>query len=177
MSEYILNTSNINEWATKLKAGDRVLLSGTVYTARDAAHKRIKQIIADGGILPFDLENSVVYYAGPTPAKNDSAIGSIGPTTSSRMDSFSPQLLSLGQKAMIGKGNRSEEVISAMKEHGAVYFAAVGGAGALYSECITACEVVAFDDLGCESVKKLTVKDFPLTVAIDSEGNSLYLLR
>lgn len=177
MSEYILNTSNINEWVAKLVAGDRVLLSGTVYTARDAAHKRIKQIISDGGTLPFDLQNSVVYYAGPTPAKGDFAIGSIGPTTSSRMDSFSPQLISLGQKAMIGKGNRSEDVISAMKAYGAVYFAAVGGAGALYSGCITSCEVVAFDDLGCESVKKLTVKDFPLTVAIDSKGNSLYSTR
>ena len=174
MSEYNLNTENINEWVHTLKAGDRVNLSGVIYTARDAAHKRIVSIIRDGGKLPFKIEGSVVYYAGPTPAKNGLAIGSIGPTTSSRMDTFSPLLVSLGQKAMIGKGNRSPEVIEAMKEHGAVYFAAVGGAGALYSECIEKCEVIAFEDLGCESVKSLTVKNFPLIVAIDSEGNSLY---
>ena len=174
MSEYNLNTENINEWVNTLKAGDRVNLSGVIYTARDAAHKRIVSIIRDGGKLPFEIEGSVVYYAGPTPAKNGLAIGSIGPTTSSRMDTFSPLLVSMGQKAMIGKGNRSAEVIEAMKEHGAVYFAAVGGAGALYSECIEKCEVIAFEDLGCESVKSLTVKNFPLIVAIDSEGNSLY---
>lgn len=174
MSEYNLNTENINEWVHTLKAGDRVNLSGVIYTARDAAHKRIVSIIRDGGKLPFEIEGSVVYYAGPTPAKNGLAIGSIGPTTSSRMDTFSPLLVSLGQKAIIGKGNRSAEVIEAMKEHGAVYFAAVGGAGALYSECIEKCEVIAFEDLGCESVKSLTVKNFPLIVAIDSEGNSLY---
>lgn len=174
MSEYNLNTENINEWVHTLKAGDRVNLSGVIYTARDAAHKRIVSIIRDGGKFPFEIEGSVVYYAGPTPAKNGLAIGSIGPTTSSRMDTFSPLLVSLGQKAMIGKGNRSPEVIEAMKEHGAVYFAAVGGAGALYSECIEKCEVIAFEDLGCESVKSLTVKNFPLIVAIDSEGNSLY---
>ena len=174
MSEYNLNTENINEWVHSLKAGDRVNLSGVIFTARDAAHKRIVSIIRDGGKLPFEIEGSVVYYAGPTPAKNGLAIGSIGPTTSSRMDTFSPLLVSLGQKAMIGKGNRSAEVIEAMKEHGAVYFAAVGGAGALYSECIEKCEVIAFEDLGCESVKSLTVKNFPLIVAIDSEGNSLY---
>lgn len=174
MSEYNLNTENINEWVHTLKAGDRVSLSGVICTARDAAHKRIVSIIRDGGKLPFKIEGSVVYYAGPTPAKNGLAIGSIGPTTSSRMDTFSPLLVSMGQKAMIGKGNRSAEVIEAMKTYGAVYFAAVGGAGALYSECIEKCEVVAFEDLGCESVKSLTVKNFPLIVAIDSEGNSLY---
>ena len=174
MSEYNLNTENINEWVHTLKAGDRVSLAGGIYTARDAAHKRIVSIIRDGGKLPFKIEGSVVYYAGPTPAKNGLAIGSIGPTTSSRMDTFSPLLVSMGQKAMIGKGNRSAEVIEAMKTYGAVYFAAVGGAGALYSECIEKCEVVAFEDLGCESVKSLTVKNFPLIVAIDSEGNSLY---
>lgn len=174
MSEYNLNTQNINEWVHTLKAGDRVNLSGVIFTARDAAHKRIVSIIRENGKLPFAIEGSVVYYAGPTPAKNGLAIGSIGPTTSSRMDTFSPLLVSLGQKAMIGKGNRSAEVIEAMKEHGAVYFAAVGGAGALYSECIEKCEVVAFEDLGCESVKSLNVKNFPLIVAIDSEGNSLY---
>lgn len=174
MSEYYLNTSNINEWVDSLKAGDRVYLSGTVYTARDAAHKKIFRLLDNGETLPFELENSVVYYAGPTPAKDNLVIGSIGPTTSSRMDTFSPRLISLGQKAMIGKGNRSNDVVNAMKTYSAVYFAAVGGAGALYSKCIKSCDVIAFEELGCESVKKLEVKDFPLLVAIDSSGESLY---
>ncbi len=174
MSEYYLNTQNINEWVNTLKVGDRVYLSGIVYTARDAAHKRIVQMLDSGDTLPFDINNSVVYYAGPTPAKDNLAIGSIGPTTSSRMDCFSPLMLSLGQKAMIGKGNRSQEVIDGMVKNGAVYFAAVGGAGALYSGCIESCRVIGFDDLGCESVKELVVKNFPLLVAIDSQGNSLY---
>lgn len=174
MSEYKLSTENINEWVSSLRTGDRVLLSGVIYTARDAAHKRIVSLISEGKALPFDIKDSVVYFAGPTPAKEGLAIGSIGPTTSSRMDCFSPMLLSLGQKAMIGKGNRSDAVINAMKENVAVYFAAVGGAGALYSGCIESCEIIGFEDLGCESVKKLTVKDFPLLVAIDSQGNSLY---
>ena len=174
MSEYYLNTSNINEWVDSLKAGDRVYLSGVVYTARDAAHKKIFELLDNGGKLPFEIDNSVVYYAGPTPAKDNLVIGSIGPTTSSRMDTFSPRLISLGQKAMIGKGNRSNEVVNAIKTYSAVYFAAVGGAGALYSKCIKACDVIAFEELGCESVKKLEVKDFPLLVAIDSSGESLY---
>lgn len=174
MSEYYLSTENINEWVENLVAGDRVLLSGTVYTARDAAHKRIKELIFSEDKTPFDIENSVVYFAGPTPEKAGLAIGSIGPTTSSRMDCFSPLMISLGQKAMIGKGNRSDEVINTMKEYGAVYFAAIGGAGALYSKCVVECKVIAFDDLGCESVKELKIKDFPLLVAIDSKGNSLY---
>lgn len=174
MSEYILNTENINEWVTKLRAGDRVLLSGVIYTARDAAHKRIVQLLEEGSRLPFELMDSVVYFAGPTPQKEGLAIGSIGPTTSSRMDSFSPLMISLGQKAMIGKGNRSGDVVNAMKKYGAVYFAAIGGAGALYSECVAECTVVGFEDLGCESVKRLVIKDFPLLVAIDSCGNSLY---
>lgn len=174
MSEYYLNTSNINEWVDNLKAGDRVYLSGTVYTARDAAHKKIFRLLDNGEALPFELENSVVYYAGPTPAKDNLVIGSIGPTTSSRMDTFSPRLISLGQKAMIGKGNRSNDVVDAIKTYSAVYFAAVGGAGALYSKCIKSCDVIAFEELGCESVKKLEVKDFPLLVAIDSSGESLY---
>lgn len=174
MSEYYLNTENINEWVENLVAGDRVLLSGTVYTARDAAHKRIKDLISENATLPFALQNSVVYFAGPTPEKEGLAIGSIGPTTSSRMDCFSPLMLSSGQKAMIGKGNRSDDVIRAMKEYGAVYFAAIGGAGALYSKCVEECKVIAFEDLGCESVKELKIKNFPLLVAIDSKGNSLY---
>ena len=174
MSEYYLNTANINEWVTTLRAGDRVYLSGVVYTARDAAHKRMVQLLDSDDALPFDIKGSVVYFAGPTPAKGDLAIGSIGPTTSSRMDCFSPLMLSLGQKAMIGKGNRSAEVVEAIKKHNAVYFAAIGGAGALYSRCIESCQVVAFDDLGFESVKRLCVKDFPLLVAIDSKGNTIY---
>lgn len=174
MSEYFLSTRNIDEWVSILCAGDRVYLSGVVYTARDAAHKRIAQLVEAGETLPFELNGSVVYYAGPTPAKGELAIGSIGPTTSSRMDVFSPLMLSLGQKAMIGKGNRSETVVESMVSNEAVYFAAVGGAGALYSGCIESCRVIGFDDLGCESVKELIVKDFPLLVAIDSKGNSLY---
>ncbi len=174
MSEYILNTENINEWVQSLKAGDRVLLSGVIHTARDAAHKRLKKLIDEGKKLPIEIQNSLFYYAGPTPAKGELAIGSIGPTTSSRMDCFSPLFISLGQKAMIGKGGRSDEVISAMKSYGAVYFAAVGGAGALYSKCIKKCDVVAFEDLGCESIKRLEIENFPLIVAIDSNGVSLY---
>lgn len=174
MSEYYLNTNNINEWVGKLKAGDKVYLSGTVFTARDAAHKRIVTLLQSGDELPFELSNSVIYYAGPTPEKNNLAIGSIGPTTSSRMDVFAPRLISCGLKGMIGKGNRSCEVVDAMKNYGCVYFAAIGGAGALYSQCISECAVVAFEELGCESVKRLTVKDFPLIVAIDSDGDTLY---
>lgn len=174
MSEYYLHTENIIEWVSSLVAGDKVYLSGTIYTARDAAHKRIVNALNTKGELPFELRNSVVYYAGPTPPKDGLAVGSIGPTTSSRMDSFSPILLAEGQKAMIGKGNRSEAVIESMKKYGAVYFAAIGGAGALYCRCIKNSEVVAFDDLGCESVKRLEVENFPLIVAIDSTGGSLY---
>ncbi|MBR4287320.1 MAG: fumarate hydratase C-terminal domain-containing protein [Clostridia bacterium] len=174
MSEYYLNTSNINEWVSVLKAGDKVYLSGTIFTARDAAHKRIVSIIQNEGELPFELADSVIYYAGPTPQKNNLAIGSIGPTTSSRMDGFAPLLIQKGLKAMIGKGNRSSDVVDAMKAHTCVYFAAIGGAGALYSRCVTQCDVVAFPELGCESIKRLVVKDFPIVVAIDSQGNSLY---
>ena len=174
MSEYNLNTANIYEWVKTLRAGDVVNLSGYIYTARDAAHKRIVQALNEGEDLPFELQNSVVYYAGPTPAKNGLIIGSVGPTTSSRMDAYSPLMLSLGQKAMIGKGNRSPEVVDAIKNNGAVYFAAIGGAGALYSDCVKECEVVAFDDLGCESVKQLHFNNFPLFVAIDSKGNTLF---
>lgn len=174
MKEYYLNTNNINEWVEKLEKGDRVYLSGTIYTARDAAHKKIVALINENKPLPFELTNSIIYYAGPTPAKNNLAIGSIGPTTSSRMDCFTPLLLNNGLKAMIGKGGRSSEVVASMVKNKAVYFAAVGGAGALYSGAVTSCEVIAFEELGCESVKKLTIKDFPVTVAIDSFGNSLF---
>lgn len=174
MSEYYLNTENINDWVSKLRVGDRVYLCGTVYTARDAAHKRIVSLIEAQSELPFNLNGAVIYYAGPTPQKNNLIIGSIGPTTSSRMDSFAPELISLGLKAMIGKGDRSFDVVEAMVKYGAVYFAATGGAGALYSGCVRSCDVVAFDELGCESVKRLTVENFPLVVAIDPLGNSLY---
>ena len=174
MKEYYLETSNINEWVEVLKKGDRVYLCGTIYTARDAAHKKIVALLKENKPLPFELQNSIIYYAGPTPAKNNLAIGSIGPTTSSRMDVFTPLLLKNGLKGMIGKGGRSEAVVNSIVKEKAIYFAAVGGAGALYSGAVTECEVIAFSELGCESVKKLTIKDFPLTVAIDSFGNSLF---
>ena len=174
MSQLVLHTSEITEFAEKLKAGDRVLLSGTVYTARDAAHKRIKAMIDNNEQLPFDLKNSVIYYAGPTPTPEGLSIGSCGPTTSSRMDKFSPEFLDLGLVAMIGKGPRSNEVCEAIMRNIAVYFCAVGGAGALASKCITKAQVIAFEDLGCESVKKLEIKDFPLIVAIDSNGGNLF---
>ncbi len=176
MSEYFLNTNNINEWVRTLSAGDKVYLSGVIYTARDAAHKNFINLIKEGESLPFDIKNAVIYYAGPTPAKNNLAVGSIGPTTSSRMDVFAPKLLSMGLKAMIGKGDRSKDVYDALISNVGVYFAAIGGAGALYSGCVKSCEVVAFPQLGCESVKKLIIEDFPVIVAIDSKGKSLYNL-
>lgn len=175
MEQFVLDTSQIIDFAEKLKAGDRVLLSGTVYTARDAAHKRIKSMIDNGESLPFDLKNAVIYYAGPTPTPENSAIGSCGPTTSSRMDKFTPEFLDLGLIGMIGKGPRSNEVCKAIVRNKAIYFCAVGGAGALASKCITKCDVIAFEDLGCESVKKLEIKNFPLIVAIDSDGGNLFV--
>lgn len=175
MAQYSLHTTEIAEFAEKLKAGDRVLLSGTVYTARDAAHKRIKELIDNNPKLPFDLKNSVIYYAGPTPTPENLAIGSCGPTTSSRMDKFTPEFLDLGLVAMIGKGPRSNEVCEAIVRNSAVYFCAIGGAGALASKCVTNCEVIAFEDLGCESVKRLEIKDFPLIVAIDCNDGNLFI--
>ncbi len=174
MAEYLLNTNQLIEYTQKLKAGDRVLLSGTVYTSRDAAHKRIAGLIDKGESLPYNLKGAVIYYAGPTPTPKGLAIGSCGPTTSSRMDKFTPELLDLGLIAMIGKGPRSNEVCEAIYLNKAVYFCAVGGAGALASKCITKCEVIAFDDLGCESVKRLEVKDFPLIVAVDCSNGNLF---
>lgn len=162
------------ERAAQLRAGDRVLLSGTIYTARDAAHKRIFALLDEGKELPFPLEGAVIYYAGPTPAQQGLAVGSCGPTTSGRMDPFAPRLLDLGLRAMIGKGERSQEVVEAVRRNGAVYFAAVGGAGALIAQRVEEVHVIAFDDLGCESVKRMEVRDLPLTVAIDSQGNDLY---
>lgn len=174
MSTFTLNTSELCNKASELTAGDRVLLSGTVYTARDAAHGRIMQLIKDGSALPFDINGASIYYAGPTPTPDGLAIGSCGPTTSMRMDSFSPTLLDMGLKCMIGKGERSKDVCDAIVRNKAVYLCAIGGAGALASKCITSCEVIAFDDLGCESVKKLEFKDFPLIVAIDCKGGDLF---
>lgn len=169
-----LNTSELKEKAKTLKAGEKVLLSGTVYTSRDAAHKRIKALLDSGGELPYALDGAAVYYAGPTGAKDGMVIGSCGPTTSGRMDVYSPELLDKGLSAMIGKGERSEAVCEAIRRNGAVYFCAIGGAGALACKCITECEVIAFEDLGCESVKRLTFERFPLIVAIDSAGGNIF---
>lgn len=169
-----LNTSELKEKAKTLKAGDKVLLSGTVYTSRDAAHKRIKALLDKGGALPYELSGAAVYYAGPTAAKDGMVIGSCGPTTSSRMDVYAPEFLDRGLSAMIGKGERSEEVCNAIRRNGAVYFCAIGGAGALACKCITGCEVIAFEDLGCESVKRLEFKNFPLIVAIDCHGGDIF---
>jgi fumarate hydratase subunit beta len=159
-----------------LHAGDSVLLSGVVYTARDAAHERMAKAIEKGEPLPVSLKGQTLYYAGPTPTPPGKAVGSIGPTTSTRMDAYTPLLLSLGLRAMIGKGKRSLKVVTAMQEHPAVYFAAVGGAAALMAQCVTSCEVVAYEDLGTESIKRLTLKDLPLIVAVDCCGNDYYEL-
>ncbi len=174
MNVFKLHTDNLKSAIPSLCAGDRVFLSGTVYTARDAAHKRLFELLDSGLPLPFKIQNCVIYYAGPTPAKNDMPVGSCGPTTSSRMDSFSPRLLRLGMCAMIGKGNISVPVVEAIKENGAVYFCAVGGAGALIAKHITAAEEIAFPELGCESVKRMTVLGLPLFVGTDSRGNSIF---
>ena len=162
------------ETARSLRAGDYVYLTGTVYTARDAAHKRMDEILQKGGSLPFDIEGQIIYYMGPSPARQGRPIGSAGPTTASRMDKYTPRLLDLGMGAMIGKGKRSHEMTDAIVRNGAVYFAAVGGAGAILSKCITSAEVIAYDDLGTEAVRRLTVENFPAIVVIDSEGNDLY---
>ncbi len=158
----------------QLKAGDSCLISGTIYTARDAAHKRLKELIDQNKPLPIDIKNSIIYFVGPTPAKEGQVIGSAGPTTSYRMDAYSPDLIKLGQTGMIGKGKRNEEVINAMKTYGAVYFGAIGGCGALLSKCIKKSEIVAYADLGAEAIYKLEVEDFPVVVVIDSNGNNLY---
>lgn len=163
-----------HEEARKLKSGDNCLLSGVIYTARDAAHKRLCELLAEGKELPIDLKNAVIYYVGPTPAKEGMAIGSAGPTSSYRMDLYSPVMIEAGETGMIGKGKRSKEVVAAMKKYGAVYFGAIGGAGALLSHCVKKAEVVAYEDLGAEAIRRLEVEDFPVTVIIDSEGNDLY---
>ena len=174
MDRIVLNTKDMARAAETLHAGDRVLLSGTVYTARDAAHKRIFGLLDRGEKPPFPLRGATVYYAGPTPTPPGRPIGSCGPTTSARMDPYTPRLLDLGLKCMIGKGGRSEQVVESIRRNKAVYLCAVGGAGALAAKCVASMEVVAFDDLGCESVKKLEVKDFPLIVAVDCRGGNLF---
>lgn len=174
MAEYKLTTPLTDEDVSKLKAGDVVFITGNIYTARDAAHKRLMQLIDNGDDLPFELKGSIVYYVGPSPAPPGRPIGSAGPTTSYRMDTYAPRLHALGQKASIGKGKRSEEVKAALKEHKAVYFGATGGAGALLSKCITKAEVIAFDDLGPEAIRELTVDSFPLLVINDTHGGELY---
>ena len=169
-----LQTPFTREHARALKAGETCLITGIIYTARDAAHKRLCELLDQGKPLPLDMENAIIYFVGPTPAKPGQVIGSAGPTTSYRMDAYSPALIAIGQTGMIGKGKRSPEVIDAMKKHGAVYFGATGGCGALLSKCIKKSEIVAYDDLGAEAIRRLVVEDFPVTVIIDSKGNNLY---
>lgn len=174
MSEKKITTPLTKEMVKTLHAGDYVYITGTIYSARDAAHKRLTETLAKGEALPLPLENEIIYYLGPTPAKPGQAIGSAGPTTASRMDKYAPALLDLGQTAMIGKGRRSEAVIASMKKNTAVYFAAVGGAGALLSKCIKKADIIAYEDLGAEAIYKLEVEDFPVIVVIDCEGKNLY---
>lgn len=172
-----LDTPLTREKTAGLHAGDSVLISGEIYTARDAAHKRMIETLESGGTLPFPIQDQIIYYAGPTPAKPGQVIGSCGPTTSGRMDAYAPKLIRLGLTGMIGKGLRSDEVAEAMRENGAVYFGAIGGAGALIAKSVTAAEVVAYEDLGTEAVRRLTVKDFPAVVIIDRYGENLYEKR
>ena len=175
MSDAIrLKTPLSNADVEKLKAGDKVLLSGVIYTGRDAAHKRLYDLLSEGKPLPIDLKGQVIYYVGPAPAKPGQAIGSAGPTTSGRMDVYSPKMMEMGLKGMIGKGMRRKEVVEAMKKYKAVYFAATGGAGALLAKAVRKAEVVAYEDLGPEAISRLEVVDFPVTVVNDTQGNDLY---
>lgn len=174
MAEYNININELQNYSSVLKAGDRVLLSGTVYTSRDAAHKRIFELLDKGEHLPFDLKGACIYFAGPTPTPKGMVIGSCGPTTSGRMDVYSPRLLNFGLAAMIGKGERNESVCDSIVKNKAVYFCAVGGAGAICAKHIKSCKEIAFKDLGCESIKELELKDFPVIVAIDSKGDNLF---
>ena len=162
------------EKAAAIKSGDTVYLTGELFTARDAAHKRLIELVGQGKELPFQLEGAIIYYVGPTPAKPGYVIGSAGPTTSSRMDAYTPQLLGLGLRGMIGKGKRRDDVVSAIKDTGAIYFGAIGGAGALLASCIKSCEVIAFPDLGPEAIHRLYVESFPVVALIDATGESLY---
>ena len=172
--ELHLHTSELKAAIPELKAGDRLLLSGMVYTSRDAAHKRIFSLLDQGQPLPYPLEGAVIYYAGPTPAQKGMAVGSCGPTTSSRMDPYAPRLLDLGLTAMIGKGERNQAVIDAIVRNKAAYFCAVGGAGALIACCIKEAREIAFHDLGCESVKRMTIENLPVFTAIDASGRSIF---
>lgn len=172
--EYVLDCSELRAFAPKFKAGDRVVLSGKVYTSRDAAHKRITAALEAGEELPYPLKDAVIYYAGPTPAPEGLAVGACGPTTSSRMDVYAPKLLDNGVVAMVGKGERNEAVCDAIVRNKAVYLCAIGGAGALASKCIKSCKVIAYDDLGCESVKELQFENFPLTVAVACDGSNIF---
>jgi fumarate hydratase subunit beta len=172
--EYRIKEPFTTEKFADLKAGDTVLLTGVIYTARDAAHKRIVEMLDKGEKLPFEMKNAVIYYVGPTPEKPGLPIGSAGPTTSYRMDAYAPRLLDLGETGMIGKGQRSDEVKAAVLRNGSVYFAAIGGAGALMAQCVKTSDVIAFDDLGAEAVRRLEVEDFPVTVVLDSRGGDLY---
>ena len=173
MEKYI-NTPIDDKIVSELKAGDYVYLTGTVYTARDAAHKRLYEALQRGEDIPLELQNNIIYYLGPSPAREGQVIGSAGPTTSSRMDKYTPLLLEKGLKGMIGKGKRSDEVIEAMHKNHAVYFAAIGGAGALLSKCIKKSEVIAYEDLGTEAIRKLEVENLPIIVVIDDEKTNLY---
>lgn len=174
--EHYIETPLTKEKVEHLHAGDTVYISGTIYTSRDAAHKRLVELLEQGKPLPYDVTDTIVYYVGPTPEKPNTVLGSAGPTTSYRMDAYSPKLIQAGQRGMIGKGRRSPEVIDAMKQVGAVYFAAIGGAGALLAHCVTQAEIIAYEDLGAEAIRKITVKDFPVIVAIDCKGNNLYTI-
>ncbi len=169
-----ITTPLTDEVVESLKVGDQVLISGTIYTARDAAHKRLVELIDKGEKLPFDVKGQIIYFVGPTPPKPGQVIGSAGPTTSYRMNAYTPIVIEAGQKGMIGKGEMGPDVVAAMKKHKAVYFAAVGGAGALIAKSITAAEVIAYEDLGAEAIRKLTVKEFPAIVALDCHGGNLY---
>ena len=169
-----IKIEEIKEIAPTLSAGERVLLSGTVYTARDAAHKRFFERLDRGEKLPFDLEGAVIYYTGPTPAREGRPVGACGPTTSARMDKFAPRLIDLGLSGIIGKGEMAKEVSDALERNSALYFCAVGGAGALIASHVETAEVIAYEDLGCESVKRLTIKNLPLTVAIDASGGNIF---
>ena len=172
--EQKIQTPITSEITSKLHSGDYCYISGEIYVARDAAHKRMNEALNKGKKLPIPIENCTIYYMGPSPARDGRPIGSAGPTTASRMDKYTPRLLDLGLKAMIGKGKRTPEVIEAIKRNNGVYFAAVGGAGALLSKCIKSSEVICYDDLGAEAIRKLYVEDFPVIVVVDSQGNNLY---
>jgi len=174
MAVFHLDVKNLRNRAEEIKAGDEVFLSGTIYTARDAAHKKIKALIDEGKPLPFELNGACIYYAGPTPERPGTVIGSCGPTTSSRMDVFTPLLLDNGLCAMIGKGQRSDKVVDSIKKNKAIYFCAIGGAGALCAMSVKKLEVIAFEELGCESVKKLTVEEFPVICTIDCTGGNMF---